>query len=192
MNITGLTGHSGSGKTTVAHILTKLGFYHIDCDKTVHNDVYKNIDVLNKIASEFGKDYVENGTLNRKKLGSLIFSDKDAYKKLMDLIHDDIIKAVEAEISKNSDKHILLDAPTLFEFGMQDRCDRIIGVISHNNIERICARDNITVEQAKLRLANQKTADFFKSHCHIIIENDGDLKSLEQNVTKIAKEILKG
>ena len=191
MDITGLTGHSGSGKTTVAKIMSELGFYHIDCDKTVHK-VYTNKDVLNRIASEFGNDYLIDGNLNRKKLGALVFSDEKAYQKLMSLIHDDIINAIEAEIISNSDKHILLDAPTLFEFGMQGRCDRIVGVISSNTIERICKRDDISEKEAKARLENQNSTDFFKKNCDIIIENDGDLESLRKNVTKIATKILKG
>lgn len=192
MDITGLTGQSGSGKTTVASIMTSLGFFHIDCDKIVHQKVYTDKSVLDKIAAAFGNEYVTNGVLERKKLGILIFSNRDEYEKLMKLIYDDVIKAVENEILSNSDKHILLDAPMLFEFEMQDRCDRIIGVISDNTIDRICKRDNITQSQAISRLSNQKDAEFFRQNCHIIIENNGDLKTLCDNVTDIGTKILKG
>lgn len=192
MDITGLTGHSGSGKTTVAALMSELGFYHIDCDKIVHTKVYTNIEVLNKIADCFGKEYVTDGILERRKLGNLIFSDKSQYDKLMNLVSTDIIAAVDKEISENSDKYILLDAPTLFEFGMQNRCNRIIGVISENVIERICERDGITEKQAKMRLENQKDSSFFKQNCHIIIENNENLDSLKHTVKQIATQILKG
>ncbi len=192
MDITGLTGHSGSGKTTVANIMAGLGFYHIDCDKIVHTKVYTDKNVLKKISDSFGNEFVTDGILDRKRLGALIFSEKAAYDKLMNVVGDDIKKAVNHEIENNKDKHILLDAPTLFEFGMDNICTRIIGVISNEIIDRICKRDNISIQDAKLRLSNQKSADFFKNNCDIIIKNNKDLKHLEENVTKIALEILKG
>lgn len=193
MNITGLTGQSGSGKTTVANLMADLGFYHINCDKIVHEKVYTSKTVLNKISNAFGNEYIENGALNRRKLGNTIFSDRKQYDKLMNLVREDIIAAVEKEIALNSDKPILLDAPTLFEFGMQNKCDRIIGVISDCSIPRICKRDKISVEDAKLRLSNQKKADFFKNNCSIIIENNFEnIEELKVKISEIARQILKG
>lgn len=192
MDITGLTGHSGSGKTTAARIMSELGFYHIDCDRVVHEKVYTDPDVLKKIKDCFGYEYVTDGVLERRKLGALVFSDKNAYNKLMDLVHDDIIKKVDLEIEQNKDKHILLDAPTLFEFGMQDKCTRIIGIISSKALERICKRDSITEADAIHRLENQKTPDFYRQHCDIIIENDSGFDALNKTTAEIANKILRG
>ena len=191
MDITGLTGHSGSGKTTVALIMKKQGFYHINCDEIVHN-LYTKSFILEKITNAFGAEFICSGELDRRKLGKLIFSDKNEYNKLMALVKDDIISAVNTEIEQNADKHILLDAPTLFEFGMQSICSRIIGVISDSATERICARDGIDLQTAKERLANQQSADFFRQNCDIIIENNGDINELCQKVSEITFQIMKG
>lgn len=192
MDITGLTGHSGSGKTTVAKIMAEHGFHHIDCDKVVHHKVYKNALVLNEIADVFGSEYVLNGELQRKALGALVFSNKQAYANLMEIVQKHVTVQIDKEIKENSDKHILLDAPALFEYGIQGICSRIIGVVSDNAVERICARDGISEVQAKNRLNNQKDYSFYKENCDILIENNCSIEELENKVINIAKQILKG
>lgn len=192
MDITGLTGHSGSGKTTVASMLVSKGFYHIDCDKLVHENVYTDITVLEQLTKVFGNEFVTNKQLERKKLGALVFSDKSAYDKLMEIIEPFIKKALEIEINRHKNLKILLDAPTLFEFSMQNMCNRIIGVVSNHSLERICDRDNISIDYAKKRLENQKNADFYKEKCDYLIENNGSLIELEKQVENIANDILKG
>ena len=192
MNIIGLTGHSGSGKTTVAQIMSEHGFYHIDCDKLVHDKVYKNKNILDKITDTFGDGFVKDGVLDRKPLAKLVFTDKEAYNTLMSIIRKAIIEEIEYEISQNSKRHILLDAPTLFEFGFNTRCSTIIGVISDNALNRICIRDGIDEQAAKLRLSNQKDAEFYRENCNIIIENNSDLESLKIQVDQIAQSLLKG
>ena len=75
MIVAGITGQSGSGKTTAALIFSQLGFYHIDCDRLVHEKVYKNPQLLKTMADMFGKHCVSDGVLNRKELGKIVFSD---------------------------------------------------------------------------------------------------------------------
>lgn len=192
MDITGLTGHSGSGKTTVAKIMAEHGFYHIDCDKVVHQKVYTNASVLKEIADAFGSEYVLNGELQRKALGALVFSDRQAYTKLMEIVKKHVTAQIDKEIKENSDKYILLDAPALFEYGIQSICSRIIGVVSDNAVKRICARDGISELQAKNRLSNQKDYSFYKENCDILIENNCSIEELETKAINIAKQILKG
>lgn len=190
MNITGLTGHSGSGKTTVSEILRSKGFYHINCDKIVHEKIYTDPDVLKQIADTFGEKFVCNNTLNRKSFSKLIFSNKDCYDKLMILLYPFIIKYLQAEISASNKQFILLDAPTLFEFGLDSICDQTIAVISNKAVERICKRDGITVEEAELRLNNQKSHSFYIEHCDYLIQNDFDISTLEKSANNIADEIM--
>lgn len=193
MKIIGLTGHSGSGKTTVASLLVSKGFYHIDCDKLVHEKVYTSKEVLSLLKEKFGEDIIDSdGNLNRRKLGSIIFNDKTAYNTLMSTVKPYIVNAIDSEAESHSEKPILLDAPTLFEFQMQGVCDKIIGVVSTKAVERICNRDNISETDAKLRLKNQQTIDFYRENCDYLIVNDYGFDSLEKSADMIATIILEG
>ncbi len=192
MSIIGLTGHSGSGKTTVAAYLQKFGYIHIDCDKLVHNKIYTDPLVLNALCDAFGSEYIINGTVNRKLLSKLVFSDKNAYNKLMNTIRPFIVSAVIKEAKMHNNKMVLLDAPTLFEFSLEKICDKVIGVVSDNAVERICTRDGIDENLAIARLKSQKDADFYKKRCDYIIENNGDLAYLEKATIQLASTILKG
>lgn len=190
MIITGLTGHSGSGKTTVSEILKSRGFYHINCDKLVHDKIYSDTEVLKQISDTFGKEYICNNTLDRKKFSRLVFTDKECYNKLMDLLYPHILKYLQLEISHADSKYVLLDAPTLFEFGLDSICTNTIAIISDKAVERICKRDNISEEDAKLRLRNQKNHSFYIDNCDYLIKNDYDFLTLENTANKIADKIL--
>ena len=87
---------------------------------------------------------------------------------------------------------MLVDAPMLFEYGLDSICTVTVGVVARNTVERICNRDGISISEAQKRLANQKNADFYRVNCNYVIENDGDFKSLEKRVREIADKILKG
>lgn len=192
MIIAGITGQSGSGKTTAALIFSKCGFYHIDCDRLVHEKVYKNPQLLKNMADMFGAHCVPNGVLDRKALGKIVFSDKKAYDILMELVVPYVNLQIECEISQCGKKAVLLDAPMLFEYGLDSICNVTVGVVASNIVQRICSRDGISRADAEKRLANQKNADFYKANCSYVIENDDDLAVLEKKVCEIADKILKG
>ncbi len=188
--IIGLTGQSGSGKTTVANILAKKGFHHINCDKLVHEKIYTDHSILNEISTNFGAKYIQNGTLNRKSFGTLIFNDKTAYNKLMEILYPHIVHKIKKEIETAKSEFILLDAPTLFEFGLEKMCNKVIGVVSDNVIDRICIRDGISKQQAVQRLSNQKDTSFFKEKCDYIIENNYEFNDLINITASIANSIM--
>ncbi len=169
--IIGLTGHSGSGKTTAAEIFKDCNFYHIDCDKMVHNEIYTDPVVVGKIADTFGAHTVIGDTIDRKALAKIIFSDKTEYNKLMSLLKPHIVSALTAKISRGGD--ILVDAPMLFEFDLSGLCDVTVGVVSDSAISRITARDGISETDAKARLANQKPPAFYEQNCDYVIKNNG-------------------
>lgn len=192
MIITGITGQSGSGKTTAARFFADKGFYHIDCDQLVHNKVYKNKELLFKLKCEFGDGCVNDAGLDRRALGRLVFSEKSAYNKLMELVVPYVVARIKADIEEYTGDLVLIDAPMLFEYGLEKMCMHTVGVISGNTVGRICRRDGITQEEAERRLNNQKSADFYRARCDFIIENDGNIDDLEKSVCGVIDRILKG
>jgi dephospho-CoA kinase len=144
--------------------------------------------------SVFSEDILsENGELNRKKLGSIVFSDKEKLELLNKTIFPYIIKEIEEISIQNSDKNIVLDAPTLFESGLHTSCDIIVSAIANRDlrIKRITERDGISLDDALKRINSQKTEEFFRSNSDYIIENNnglGELKAASLNVVNSIKE----
>lgn len=188
--VIGLTGHSGSGKTTAAKIFEGCGFLHLDCDKMVHNEIYTCTEVVNKIADTFGAHTVCDNTINRKALAKIIFGDKTEYTKLMTLLKPYITVALCKKISQADD--VLVDAPMLFEFDLAHLCDVTVGIVSDNAVCRITERDGISEADARARLANQKPPQFYIENCDYTIKNNGSLSELTSAVTQLVNKLTKG
>ena len=177
--IIGLTGQSGAGKSTVRRVFEQNGFDVIDCDRAAKDAASKQA-FLQEVALHFGKDILnEDGSLNRAKTASMIYGDKQKYEEYCGIIFPLITYDIMRKIEK-SGKAVLLDAPTLFEAGIDILCSKIISVIADISLcaERISKRDNITLETARQRLSSQHNAEFFKENSDYIIENNGSESEL--------------
>ena len=180
----GLTGPTGAGKSYVCEIFRQKGFKIIDCDKIAHELTAKNAPILAELASEFGEDVVKNGELDRKLLASRAFDTKEHTKKLNSILHPAIIKRCKEEANGLT----VLDASQLFEANMQNDCYKVIGVLADEDvrIKRIIARDNITEQQAKLRMSAQFDNDYFIDNCDYIIYNNGeDIAAQTDNILEV-------
>lgn len=168
----GLTGPTGAGKSYVCEIFRQKGFKIIDCDKIAHELTAKNAPILTELASEFGEDVVKNGELDRKLLASRAFDTKEHTKKLNSIFHP----AIAEKCKEEAQGLTVLDASQLFEANMQNDCYKVIGVLADEDvrIKRIIARDNITEQQAKLRMSAQFDNDYFIDNCDYIIYNNGE------------------
>ena len=191
MKIIGLTGATGSGKSTVAKV---LGLPVVDADKAAR--VAVEIDeCLKKLTENFGKEILnDDNTLNRKELAKRAFETREKTALLNSITHPFITKIMNEQIEKhraNGEKAILLDAPQLFEAGCEKMCDVVIGVIADKEIrkKRIIARDNISEKDANLRISASKSDEFFKDNCDYIIINNGEMHTLIETAQKILKEI---
>ena len=177
----GLTGHSGAGKSTVAVLFEKAGYRIIDCDALVHS-LYEDERYAALIAKAFGNEYIQGGQVDRKKLGSLVFSDREALKKLNDTVSPFILSCVTEHILKAKNEGIptVLDAPLLFEYGLERYCDTVVGVVcdTETAIRRLAARDGRSEEELRTRLSSQHDVGFFRIHCDYILENNGDAEEL--------------
>lgn len=189
--VVGLTGQTGAGKTTVCNVFEKNGFSIINADLVSRKVTVKGSPCLNELCGIFGNGILfEDGTLNRRLLGDIVFSDKNKLNTLNSITHPYINSEILAEIERLSEsgkKMIILDAPTLFESRAADLCELIISVVSHEKlrIERILKRDSISRESAQSRINSQYKEEFFRNNSDFIIKNNGDM----ENLFEISKEV---
>lgn len=186
----GLTGQSGSGKSTVSRIFAEKGFYVIDADKVSREVVERGQPALDEIANVFGEGYLEaDGSLARRKLGSLVFGSREKLNNLESIIYPHIIRKINEHARGH--ENVLVDAPTLFEAGCDKDCDIIIGVTADEDIRlaRITERDGISAEEGRKRFSSQHDADFFRQRCDYIIENNGTAEELEKAVLAVTDRI---
>lgn len=191
--IIGITGSSGSGKTTISSILSERNdIYTINADEVARKLSVKGTDYLNSIVNCFGeKALLENGNLNRTYLAEEIYNNDISREKLNRLtfkyVVDEILKKIKEVKEK---KFIIIDAPLLFEAGLENFCDYTISLISdfETKIKRICLRDKISKETAIKRLKIQHDDNYYIEKSDFIINNTKDC-DLKLEIEKIFEKI---
>jgi len=193
--LVGLTGQTGAGKTLVSSFLIQNGYRVINADVVARRVVEKGSKCILDLALEFGIDIVlPDGTLNRRKVGDMVFSDRMKRKKLNEItfpyIQEEIFLEVERLMADGVDI-IFLDAPTLIESGTHNRCDIVVSILAPAGVRlgRIMERDNLTKEQALARISAQHGDEFYISKSDYVIQNEGDLAKLRSQLEVILNEI---
>lgn len=191
MKIIGITGSSGAGKSTICEILKqKYKVKIIDADAIAKRLSIKESKYLVEIVASFGNEILDGkGTLNRKKLAQIIYESSEARERLNNCTFKYIKEEIEKEI-KASKVDVIIDAPLLFESGLNKWCDIVIGVISNKELqlERLIKRDNLEYHQALERLNAQKQNDFYERNCDMIIENNNHMSEIEEQIHAIAQK----
>lgn len=190
LNAIALTGGIATGKSTVCNFLKLHGFLIIDADKIAHeilNQEYRQIIEL------FGPQYVQNTQVNRKMLGMLIFNNKNEKKKLELLLHplikEEIIK--QAAIFESQNKPYIIDIPLFFETNNYPiRRSVVVYTPRLLQISRLCQRDNISQEEAIVKISNQMDIENKKDLATYIIDNSSNLKHLQQQIDNFIKEVI--
>ena len=177
MKVIGITGSSGSGKSTITKILSEeLEAKIINADEVVKQMQEKDSEYYRKIVDLFGANILqEDGSLNRKKIAEIIFRDENKKEKLDKLTFKYVVEEIRQQVEKAKEEYIIIDAPLLIESGLNKICNIVIAVISkkQEQIKRICKRDNIEESIAKLRLEAQRDNEFYKTNADYIVENNG-------------------
>lgn len=200
MKVIGVTGNSGSGKSTVSTIIKN----NLNCTVISADNLAKKINVpgseyYEKTIELFGKDILnEDGTINRRKLAPILFTDVETKRKMNLLtskyVGGEIEKLVNEEKAKANNGFVVIDAPLLFECGVDKLCDYVIAVTcaeEDTKISRICIRDKITKNQAKIRLEAQPDDEFYTSKADYVIYNNQDTLyiTLIKGVIKVIHDI---
>lgn len=191
--ILGLTGGIASGKSTVSAYLAQNGALIIDADLIARQVVAKKSSGLKQIVAKFGEEILTaSGELDRKKLGKLVFSNKELLKALTDitgpLIRAEILREIQAA-KKAQVKLVVLDIPLLFETGYQTLCDKVMVVTipSKLQLERVMKRDNLSAAEARKRIANQLPASKRNELADVLIDNSKSVAETYQQVLKWLK-----
>ncbi len=191
--IIGLTGGIGSGKSTLANLLQSRGGFVIDADQLAREVVQKGSPALVQIAEHFGKEVLlEDGNLNRKLLGEMVFASPEKLALLGSLTHPTITKRISELICENWEHHfIVIDAALLIESGTTALCDKIIVVTAKRDtrVLRIIQRDHVNEEVALRRMDAQSTDAYRIQFANYTIKNDDDLRSLDGEIDKILLDI---
>ena len=171
--ILGITGGTGCGKTTLLKVIKENGGLILDCDAIYHELLACDTELLDAIENRF-PGTVENGALQRKKLGSIVFSDEKALQDLNKITHG----AIRAEVLRRLEKRpklAAIDAIALFEGGLADLCDLTVAVTAPEEVrvQRLMLRDNIPESYARSRIAAQHGEDWFRQRCDCTLENNG-------------------
>ena len=173
--IIGITGGSGCGKTTLLRCIEEKGGLVLDCDAIYHRLLQTDEALLASIENRF-PGVVENGQLQRKKLGAIVFSDEQALSDLNKITHAAVKNEVLRQL-QSTPKLAAIDAIGLFEGGLACLCDITVAVTAptEHRLCRLMARDGITEEYARQRIAAQLTCEEFSAMCQYSLENDGDI-----------------
>ena len=193
MRVIGITGGTGAGKSSAAWALQALGAMTLDCDDVYHELLISSVEMIAEIETHF-TDVTNDGIIDRKKLGEIVWNDPKALQKLNMITH----KYVNIEIDWRIDLYreqgariVAIDAIALIESGQGKRCDVIVGVTAPQEcrISRIMKRDNISKEIAQARVNAQKPENFYKENCDYILENTCDT---QEEFEKECIEFFKG
>ena len=195
MTIIGVTGGTGCGKTTALSAFSERGALVLDCDAVYHELLETDSDLLAAIEARF-PGVTENGRLERKRLGAIVFQDAAALADLNAITHRFISAALQerlTDFARSGGRAAVIDAVALIESGLGELCDTIIGVTAPRTerIRRIMAREGISESYAASRVDAQKSDEWYAEHCDHILDNSGTLAAFEAKCRKLSMEVIK-
>lgn len=194
MKVIGLTGNIGTGKSTASAVIKSLNIKLIDCD-VVSRELASEKKVLDLLEETFGKEIINSkGSLDRKKLGSIAFKNKENLSKLNNIMYPLIKNKVKCYIKefKKTEKLCIVDGAILIEANFKDIVEDIILIKSNekDQLERVKKRDGHNYDYTKRIIDAQMPLSEKEKHCKYIINNDQDIEYLKKEVTKLMRALL--
>ncbi|WP_456403752.1 dephospho-CoA kinase [Hydrogenimonas sp.] len=184
-----LTGGIASGKSTACNLLRLYGLRIIDADAVARDLLQREADAVGEL---FGPEYVSGGTVDRKALARLIFSDKEARERLEALLHPKIREEIE-RLSEAQDRlggPYIVDIPLFYETGAYP-IEKVIVVYAPREVQkrRLIEREGLTEEEAEARLNAQIDIEEKRRRADYLIDNSGNLKQLQRECERVFDEI---
>jgi dephospho-CoA kinase len=187
--VIGLTGGIACGKSTVARTLKSKDAIIIDADRESKQLMKAGSPIWTKLIAEFGREILNpDNTINRRRLGNMVFGDGYKLKKLNSIVHPGVIEQIAGKIRRYKEEGrwpaIVLDAPLLYEVGAEKLVDFtwVVAVDRQTQINRLLARDKITPEQASQRIEAQMPLEEKVARADAVINNTGSRRATREMV----------
>ena len=195
MKVIGLTGGIATGKSTVSKYLAEKGIPIIDADIVSRQVTEKGSPALDMLAEKFGSGIInEDGTLDRKGLGDIVFSDPEKRTELNNILHKSIMDSIDEQVSafRKSGEHpiAVVDAALLIESGFDRKMDKVWVVVADMDvrIKRIMTRDDVTAEFAEKKIASQLSDEERIRKADEVINNSGTVEELKEQVDRLLEK----
>lgn len=190
--VIGLTGGVGTGKTTVAAMFRGGGAFIIDADRIAHAQLARGTPAYREIVRTFGKGILgRGGIVDRRRLGKLVFGEKRLREELNAILHPRIIRRIREKIARSRKRFVVVDAPLLFETGLEKSVDLVIVVTASRSaqIRRCEARTGLSREEILPRIAAQLPLKDKVRSADFIIDNNGTLSKTKEQVDSIRRNL---
>lgn len=195
MRVIAITGGIASGKTTVLNHLKTLGAACIDADAISRTLTAPGGAALPAIRQAFGQGvFQQDGALNRRALGALVFGDGEARGRLNAIVHPLVRAEMERQLRRlrlQGERVAVLDVPLLYESGMETLADEVwlVAVPAEVQLQRLMARDGYTREEALARIHSQMPLEQKRARADLVIDTDLPLQALYERLTALWEEV---
>jgi dephospho-CoA kinase len=172
-------------------MFSELGAYVIDADKIAHKVMMKGTQAYNKIVEIFGKDILdETGEIDRKKLGKMVFKDKNLLAKLEEITHPEVLSYMAQELANLKSDIVIIEIPLIFEKKLELHPNVLVYAPRHIQKKRLIERDSISEEEAEMRISAQMDIEEKKKLADYVIDNSGSIEETKRQVKEILERII--
>lgn len=185
--VIGVSGEIGAGKTSFVQCLEKFGVYPLYCDEIAH-DILNFETVKKKLIQYFGEGILKDGKIDPNRLANRSFKNFENWRKLVEATHPWIIKRILKEISKAENKYIAIDAPLLFESGLDEICNYIVWIKASPDVRKRRLR-KLNWEEVRARSRYLIPSGLKEKMADFVVINNKEKRRLMENAKKIYSRI---